>query len=98
MIEILYKNKRVAVHVYDSRQGRHTTITEHMPKSHQKYLEWTPSRLVSWAGQNGPQTKVLVTCIMENRTHSRTRFPFVYGNHEWPKNSPVRWEACLRRA
>ena len=60
MVEILFKNKRIAVHVYDSRQGRHTTISEHMPKSHQKYLEWTPSRLLSWAGQNGGDVNFLV--------------------------------------
>ena len=99
MIEILYKNKRVAVHVYDSRQGRHTTITEHMPKSHQKYLEWTPSRLVSWAGQNGPQTKALVTCIMENRTHPEQGFRSCLGIMRLAKKySPERLEAACARA
>ena len=32
---------------------RHTTVSEHMPKSHQAHLEWTPSRLIHWAESVG---------------------------------------------
>ena len=38
-----------------------------MPKAHQKYLEWTPSRIVNWAGQNGANTAALVAKILESR-------------------------------
>jgi transposase len=70
-----------------------------MPKSHQKYLEWTPSRLVSWAGQNGPQTKALVTCIMENRTHPEQGFRSCLGIMRLAKKySPERLEAACARA
>ena len=44
-----------------------------MPKAHQEHLEWTPSRLVRWAGQIGPQTQKLVACILENRPHPEPR-------------------------
>ena len=37
-VECLYKNKRVAVHHRNREKGRHTTIKEHMPSRHQKYL------------------------------------------------------------
>ena len=74
IVEILFKNKRIAVHSRSTHRGSHTTPPEQMPKSHQKYLEWTPSRIVDWAGQNGPQTQVLVTCIMENRNHPEQGF------------------------
>jgi transposase len=40
-----------------------------MPKAHQKYLEWTPSRLIQWAGTIGPQTQNLLRFILENRPH-----------------------------
>ena len=40
-----------------------------MPKAHQKHLEWTPSRLIQWAGKIGPSTKALVSAILEDRPH-----------------------------
>jgi transposase len=68
-VEILYKNRRVASHLRNYMEGRFTTLPEHMPKSHQKYLEWTPSRIISWAGTNGPNTAALVKRILESRPH-----------------------------
>ncbi len=45
-----------------------------MPKSHQRYIEWTPSRIIKWAAKNGPNTEKLVTRIMENRPHPEQGF------------------------
>ena len=69
VIEILFKGRRVATHRRSYQKGGHTTLPEHMPKSHQKYLEWSPSRLIRWAAKIGPHTEQLVTCILENRPH-----------------------------
>ena len=30
----------------------HSTRPEHRPKSHQQYLEWTPTRMIEWAGKS----------------------------------------------
>jgi transposase len=73
-VEILFKNKRVASHQRNYRQGGFTTLPPHMPKSHQRYLEWTPSRILRWAGQNGPNTKQLLTSILDTRTHPEQGF------------------------
>ena len=51
-IEILYKNRRVASHRRSSKAGGFTTTSAHMPKSHQRYLQWTPSRILHWAAAN----------------------------------------------
>ena len=48
-VEIFHRGKRVASHARSLRAYRHTTVSEHMPKSHQAHLEWTPSRLIHWA-------------------------------------------------
>jgi transposase len=40
-----------------------------MPASHRAHAEWTPSRLISWAGKTGPATADLVTKILETRPH-----------------------------
>ena len=48
-VEAFLKGERVAAHIRSFIPYGHTTLKEHMPPSHQKYLEWTPSRMVSWA-------------------------------------------------
>jgi len=68
-VEILYQGRRVASHARSNRLGKHSTLSEHRPKAHQKYLEWTPSRIVEWAGTIGPFTAQLAERIMAERPH-----------------------------
>lgn len=98
-VEVLFKNRRVASHVRSLRQGEFTTLREHMPKSHQKYLEWTPSRIINWAGKNGPETQALTTHIMENKPHPEQGFRSCLGIMRLAKKySPERLEAACHRA
>ena len=53
-VELFQAAKRVAAHVRNDQPGRFTTLEEHRPKSHQKYLQWTPGRMVDWAKTIGP--------------------------------------------
>jgi len=59
-VEICFNNKRVASHRRVKAPGRHTTVAEHMPPAHQKYLEWSPERFILWAQKTGPHTAQLV--------------------------------------
>jgi len=68
-VELLHRGKRVASHVRSFVAGKHTTRTEHMPKSHQKHAEWTPSRIIAWATETGPNTAELAAVIMKERRH-----------------------------
>jgi transposase len=68
-VEILYQGKRVASHARSNRPGKHTTFAEHRPKAHHKYLEWTPSRTVEWAGTVGPFTAQLAEKILAEKPH-----------------------------
>lgn len=66
----LYRNReRVTSHVRSYQRWKHTTNREHMPKAHQKHLEWTPTRIVHWAGTIGPNTARLVEAILAERPH-----------------------------
>jgi transposase len=40
-----------------------------MPKSHRDHAEWTPTRMIQWAGTVGPKTAELVTALLEERPH-----------------------------
>jgi transposase len=98
-VEVLFKNRRMASHKRSYVPGAYTTLREHMPKSHQRYLEWTPSRIIKWAGHNGPKTQKLVSRILENRPHPEQGFRSALGimrlaNHY----SPERVEKACTRA
>ena len=69
MLEVLHQGKRVAVHVRSEQKGRFTTDPAHRPKSHQRHLEWSPSRLVRWGEQIGVATGAVVTTILERYPH-----------------------------
>jgi transposase len=98
-VEVLFKNRRVASHKRSYRKGGFTTLKEHMPKSHQKYLQWTPSRIIKWAGENGPKTQQLVNHILENRPHPEQGFRSCLGIMRLAKPyGPVRLENACNRA
>ena len=79
MVEIFFRGKRVASHPRSASPGRHTTLSAHMPESHKRYLEWTPSRIIRWAEKTGPSTASLVTEIMERRPHPEQGFRSALG-------------------
>ena len=98
-VEVLFRNKRVASHKRSYQQGSFTTLREHMPKSHQRYLDWTPSRIIRWAGQNGPMTQKLITHILESRPHPEQGFRSCLGIMRLGKRySPQRLESACARA
>ena len=66
-VEFFHKSQRVAVHGRSFQKGRHTTLPEHRPPAHQKYMEWTPERMASWAGTIGPNCRAVALQIMEGR-------------------------------
>lgn len=73
-IEIFHKRKRVGSHRRSYHAHGATTSREHMPKAHQRYAEWTPSRILTWAGQTGPATRSLVEKILQSRKHPEQGF------------------------
>lgn len=98
-IECFHNGKRVASHARNTNKGRHSTVTEHMPLSHQRHREWTPSRLVGWAGTVGPDTAQLVERILESRVHPEQGFRSCLGIMRLAKHfGNERLEAACKRA
>src|SRR5262249_1509327 len=50
-------------------RGRYATRVEHMPRAHRAHVEWTPSRLITWAEQTGPATGRFVAGLLARRPH-----------------------------
>jgi transposase len=73
-VEVFLNNRRIVTHHRSLQKGKYTTLTEHMPKSHQKHLQWTPSRIINWAQQTGPATAEIVETILSTRPHPEQGF------------------------
>jgi len=68
-IECLHDNQRVAVHALSSKRGHHTTVDEHMPKSHRAHMRWTPGKLLNWAVSIGTATRDVVQFQLTHKPH-----------------------------
>jgi transposase len=98
-IECFYKNKRVASHIRSHHKGRHSTLKEHMPKSHQKWAQWTPDRFIRWAGKIGGHTQKLIENVLNSRAHPQQGFRTCLGILRLAKSyGDDRLEAACRRA
>jgi transposase len=98
-VEIFYSNRRIVTHLRSYQKGKYSTLTEHMPKAHQKHLEWTPSRIIHWAEQTGPATAKLIETILSTRPHPEQGFKSCLGILRLGKHySPERLEAAAIRA
>ncbi len=60
MVECFFRGKRIASHLHSTARGGHTTVAAHMPKAHLAYAEWTPRRLLEWAGATGEATRAFI--------------------------------------
>ena len=97
-VELFHKNRRIASHSRSFKRG-YTTVSEHMPKSHREYAEWTPERLVNWAAQTGEATAQLVDGILTGLVHPQQGFNSCLGIISLSKKyGSDRTEAASKRA
>ena len=100
MIEILCRDKRIAVHRRSYKKGGFTTDSAHMPKSHQKHLKWSPGRLINWAETDvGEYAGKVVRRIMEDKPHPEMGYRSCLGLMRLSKTyGKERLEAACKRA
>lgn len=68
VVEVFHRHRRVASHLRSYRGG-YTTDRAHMPDSHRRHAEWTPSRIIAWAEKTGPSTAALCRAVLECKPH-----------------------------
>ena len=73
-VTITYEGKEVATHPKLLHKGAYSTHREHMASSHQKYLEWSPGKIMNWGLTIGSETAKLFKNIMDNRPHPEMGF------------------------
>jgi transposase len=97
-VAIFFKDQQVARHARSQRQGGFTTHTQHMPEAHQRHQQWTPKRLLSWAGTIGPETHAMVELFLQRKQVPEQAYRACLGLLSLAKQyTPARLEAaCLR--
>ena len=66
-IECFCERTRIASHPRSYLRYKHSTIEEHMPKSHRAHAEWTPDRMRRWANKIGPSTMKFIDHLISSR-------------------------------
>ncbi|MGI8405006.1 MAG: IS21 family transposase [Thermomicrobiales bacterium] len=98
-IELFHAGKRIASHIRSAMEYRHTTVHEHMPKSHRAHLEWTPSRLIHWGESVGTCTAEVIRAILAGKPHPEMGYRACLGILRLAKTySNQRLEAASERA
>ncbi len=99
IVEILYHGRRVASHARLYGRGLYATDPAHRPAAHQRYLEWSPERVIRWAADVGPHTAQLVETILRERPHPEHGYRTCVGIIQLGKHYPhARLEAAAARA
>ncbi|MCK4821360.1 IS21 family transposase, partial [bacterium] len=78
-VEIYHKNIRIAFHKRNRSQNKYTTIPEHMPPNHRFYYDWSPEKMIEWAGKKGPCIRELIKNLLEKRTHPEQSYKVCLG-------------------
>ena len=68
-VEVFFRSERIASHVRSYQRGAHTTVREHMPKSHLAHAEWSPKRLIQWGSSIGIHTGAVVEHLLRSKPH-----------------------------
>jgi transposase len=98
-VEVYQAGKRVASHAREHGRRRYITDAEHMPAAHRAHAEWTPSRLVKWAGTVSPATAALVEKILATKPHPEHAYRACLGIMNLAKRyGPDRVAAASERA
>jgi transposase len=70
-----------------------------MPRAHRDYAQWTPQRLIRWAGDSGAAVAEVVEAILGSRRHPQHGFRPCLGILRLGQQYGVpRLEAACRRA
>lgn len=100
VVEVFYTGLRICSHprLY-GKYGQYSTVADHMPPTHQKYLEWNGERFISWAESVGTNTAVVIKNILAGHKVEQQGYRSCMGIIKLAdKYSMARLEAACSRA
>lgn len=86
-VEIFFDGNRVCSHprLY-GRANQYNTVEDHMPPSHQQYVQWNGERFAKWAAKIGYNTETVVRAISPATRSSNRATKLVWGFLSSPTN------------
>ena len=99
-VEVFYEGNRICSHrrLY-GKFNQYSTIQEHMPSDHQKYVQWNGERFVSWAAKIGSSTQAAVKAILSSYKVEQQGYKSCMGLLKLAdKYTPERLENACKRA
>lgn len=99
-INIFFKGERIASHkrMY-GRKGQYSTVTEHMPQDHQRYLEWNGDRFRNWANKVGINTYNVIDRLLRSKPVEQQTYRGCMGILKLAeKHSPAKLEKACEKA
>jgi transposase len=99
IVEIFYKNQRIACHPRKRLTPGYTTIKEHMPSHHQAMSDWNPQRLLQWAQHLGKPVERVIEKLLADCQHPEQGYRACLGIlHLAKKFDPQRLNKACQRA
>ena len=99
-VELFIDQKRVASHIRKhGYPGQYSTVPEHMPENHRKYIHWNAERYLSWARSIGENTTTVTKGILTSRKIEQQSYRACMALLKLSdKYTPTRLEAACKRA
>lgn len=86
IVEIFYKNRRIAFHKRNRTPNGYSTIKDHMPTAHRAYSDWNPQRFITWAQSIGQHTEDAIKTVLKSRQHPEQSYKTCLGILNLSKN------------
>ena len=82
VVEVFLSNlQRIAIHPRDTHRYGYSTLPEHRPESHRRYLEqrgWCQDDFIEMATRVGENTSISINKLLESTIFCRTNLRFMY--------------------
>ncbi len=79
IVEMFYKNNRIALHKRNPTINGYSTISEHMPQQHRQYGDWSPQRFTNWAAKLGIHVGTVINTILSSKKHPEQAYKTCLG-------------------
>ena len=101
-VEIYIGLQRIAIHNHSSRRNAYTTLLEHMPEKHNRYIEsrgWDAEYFLSVASKIGPDSVIVFQKILDSRNFVEQTYKACLGLKRLAETyKHERFEAACKRA
>ncbi len=68
-VSVFYDKQRIAHHQRIYKRFGYTTVTEHLPSTHQFVSDWNPDKFINWASAISPVVKDYIVAILERKPY-----------------------------